>query len=51
MRFPEIKISIARLGSSDPANSDSLMSAGADKISNSLTQWRDQVVQISYVTP
>lgn len=50
MRFPEIKISIGRLGSGDTANTDSLLSVGADKISNSLTQWRDQVVQISYVT-
>ena len=50
MRFPEIKISIGRLGSGDSANTDSLLSAGADKISHNLTQWRDQVVQISYVT-
>jgi predicted PurR-regulated permease PerM len=48
MRFPEIKISIGRLGG-DPPNSDSLLAAGADKVSSSMTQWRDQLVQISYV--
>jgi hypothetical protein len=49
MQFPEIKISVGRLSASDATNSDDLLAAGADKISNSLTQWRDQVVQLSYI--
>ena len=53
LRFPEIKISIGYLGNGSEVNpnSESLLSAGADKISSSVSQWRDHVVQISYVAP
>ena len=53
LRFPEIKISIGYLGNGGEVspNTESLLSAGAEKISSSLTQWRDHVVQISYVAP
>jgi predicted PurR-regulated permease PerM len=53
LRFPEVKISIGYLGNGSEVspNTESLLSAGAEKISSSVTQWRDHVVQISYVAP
>ncbi|MGZ8484336.1 MAG: AI-2E family transporter [Candidatus Binatia bacterium] len=47
-RFPEIKILIARLGNGT-TETDDLMAAGADKISTTMIEFRDQVAQISQV--
>lgn len=53
LRFPQIKISIGYLGNGSEVSpsTESLLAAGADKISSTLTQWREHVVQISYVAP
>jgi len=48
LRFPEIKILIGQLGNGT-INADDLKAAGADNISTTTTQFRDQVVQISQV--
>ncbi len=48
LRFPEIKILIGRLGNGT-INADDLMAAGADKISTTMIEFRDQVAQMSQV--
>ena len=48
LRFPEIKILIGRLGNGTASNDD-LLTAGADKISTTMIEFRDQVVQMSQV--
>jgi hypothetical protein len=48
LRFPEIKILIGRLGNGTASNDD-LLAAGADKISTTMIEFRDQVVQTSQV--
>ena len=47
-RFPEIKILIGRLGNGT-TETDDLMAAGADKISTTMIEFRDQVAQMSQV--
>jgi hypothetical protein len=47
-RFPKIKILIGRMGNGT-ANSAHLMAAGADKISTTMSEFRDQVTQMSQV--
>ena len=47
-RFTEIKIVVGRLGNG-AANSDDLLAAGADKISTTMIEFRDQVVQMSQI--
>lgn len=49
LRFPEIKILVGRLGNGT-ANTDHLLAAGADRISTTMVEFRDQVTQISQVT-
>ena len=48
LRFPEIKILIARLGHGT-ASTDELLAAGADRISTTMMEFRDQVVQTSQI--
>ena len=47
-RFPDIKILIGRLGNGT-TKTDDLMAAGADKISTTMIEFRDQVAQMSQV--
>lgn len=47
-RFNEIKIVVGRLGNG-AAHSDDLLAAGADKISATMIEFRDQLVQLSQI--
>jgi hypothetical protein len=48
LRFPEIKILIGQLGNGT-INANDLTAAGADKISTTMGEFRDQVAQIRQV--
>lgn len=46
-RFPKIKIVVGRLGNAP--RTDDLLAAGADKVSTTMIEFRDQVVQVSQI--
>ena len=48
LRFPEIKILVGRMGNG-VASTDELLTAGADRISRTMIEFREQVMQISQV--
>ena len=48
LRFPEIKILVGRMGNGT-ASTDELLTAGADRISTTMMEFREQVMQISQV--
>ena len=48
LRFPEIKILVGRMGNG-PASTNELLTAGADRISTSMIEFREQVMQLSQI--